>query len=164
MSEHKPEHEPDQKHALSPKLAIILRGLPGSGKSHWVEHFLGTQGLAAAIRAKQYGYFSTDSFFMNEGSYQFDASKLSQFHQLNLAGFIRALAQGEPLVICDNTNVCHWEYGAYYEAAKALGYQVKVLVIGDPKDKQHQELCAKRNSHKVSLAHIQKMARLFEMD
>lgn len=158
----KPIQEPTQESSL--KLAIILRGLPGSGKSHWVEHFLATQGLACAMRAKQYGYFSTDSLFINKGKYQFDASKLSEFHQLNLASFIRALAQGEPLVICDNTNVCHWEYGAYYEAAKALDYQIKVLVIGDPKDKQHQELCAERNSHKVPLAQIQKMARLFEMD
>jgi tRNA uridine 5-carbamoylmethylation protein Kti12 len=145
------------------KLAIILRGLPGSGKSHWVDTYLNSLGHEVATRAKQQGYFSTDNFFLVDGQYQFDVSKLSQYHQRNLCGFIQALANLEPLVICDNTNVCHWEYAAYQAAAVALGYHVKVVLIGDPKDSQHQQVCAKRNRHGVPLGHIQKMATLFEI-
>jgi tRNA uridine 5-carbamoylmethylation protein Kti12 len=145
------------------KLAIILRGLPGSGKSYWAEQYMASQGLAVAVRVKQYGYFSTDSFFICDGKYRFEPQKLSQYHQLNLAGFIQALAHSEPLVICDNTNIARWEYCAYQVAAKALGYQVRVVTVGDPLSEQHQALCAKRNSHKVPLAHIKKMAQLFEV-
>jgi predicted kinase len=147
----------------SQKLAIILRGLPGSGKSHWVDTYLKSQGLEIATRVKQYGYFSTDSWFMVNGQYRFDVSKLSQYHQRNLCGFIQALGTREPLVICDNTNVCHWEYAAYQAAAIALGYQVKVVLVGEPKDSQHQRVCAERNRHGVPLGHIQKMAKLFEI-
>lgn len=146
------------------KLAIILRGLPGSGKSYWADQYMASQGLALAVRTKQYGYFSTDSLFMSNGQYHFEPQKLSQYHQLNLAGFIQALAQSEPLVICDNTNIAHWEYCAYQAAANALGYRVRVVTIGEPKDPQHQKMCAKRNRHKVPLAHIKKMADLFEFD
>jgi predicted kinase len=146
------------------KIAIILRGLPGSGKSYWAEQYMASQGLAHAVRTKQYGYFSTDSFFICDGQYHFEPKKLSQYHQLNLTGFIQALAQREPLVICDNTNIAHWEYCAYQAAAKGLGYQVKVVTVGDPLSEQHQKMCAKRNRHKVPLAHIKKMAELFELD
>ncbi|ARD22714.1 MULTISPECIES: AAA family ATPase [Shewanella] len=146
------------------KLAIIMRGLPGSGKSYWVNEFLTKQGIDTALHVKQYGYFSTDKYFEQEGQYLFNPKFLSQYHQANLTAFINALASNEPLVICDNTNVAKWEYMAYEAAAKALGYQVRVVVIGDPKDSQHQALCAQRNTHKVPLNHIKTMARLFELD
>ncbi|MCT7941493.1 MULTISPECIES: AAA family ATPase [Shewanella] len=146
------------------KLVIIMRGLPGSGKSYWVEQFIQSQPLSVATQIKQYGYYSTDNLFFNDGEYRFDINKLSQNHQLNLSLFIEALARAEPVVICDNTNVCHWEYLAYKTAAVALGYQVKVVLIGDPKSVEHQELCSQRNKHSVSLKQIQRMAKLFEID
>ncbi|WP_153916198.1 ATP-binding protein [Shewanella sp. TC10] len=146
------------------KLAIIMRGLPGSGKSHWVDTYLKQQGVENAVHIKQYGYFSTDSFFENNGKYQFNPKLLGQYHQANLTAFINAMANSEPTVICDNTNVAKWEYMAYEAAAKALGYQVRVVLIGNPKDSQHQELCGKRNRHQVPLNHIKTMARLFEID
>jgi predicted kinase len=146
------------------KLVIIMRGLPGSGKSYWVEQFIQSQPLSVATQIKQYGYYSTDNLFFNDGEYRFDINKLSQNHQLNLSLFIEALARAEPVVICDNTNVCHWEYLAYKTAAVALGYQVKVVLIGDPKSVEHQELCSQRNKHRVSLKQIQRMAKLFEID
>ncbi|MBR9727041.1 AAA family ATPase [Shewanella intestini] len=146
------------------KLAIIMRGLPGSGKSYWVEQYLHSLGLEQATHIKQYGYFSTDSLFYQAGEYQFDVKKLSQNHQLNLNGFIQALANNESIVICDNTNVCHWEYIAYQSAAKALGYSVKVVLIGEPNNTAHQQLCAKRNKHRVSFSHIKRMGQQFETD
>jgi tRNA uridine 5-carbamoylmethylation protein Kti12 len=163
MSERRLSSKDNNSPDAHQKRAIILRGLPGSGKSHWVDTYLKSQGLEIATRVKQYGYFSTDSLFMVDGQYQFDVSKLSQYHQRNLCGFIQALGTSEPLVICDNTNVCHWEYAAYQAAAIALGYQVKVVLVGEPKDSQHQRVCAERNRHGVPLGHIQKMAKLFEI-
>ncbi|UCX04429.1 ATP-binding protein [Shewanella glacialimarina] len=148
---------------LSHRLAIIMRGLPGSGKSHWIEQFIQSQPLSVALQIKQYGYFSTDSLFVVEGLYQFDISKLSEYHQINLSLFIEALSRGEPIVICDNTNVCHWEYIAYKTAAVALGYKVKIVIAGDPKSESHQLLCAQRNKHNVPLKHIQRMGRIFEI-
>jgi hypothetical protein len=106
---------------------------------------------------------STDDYFYDEqGEYKFDKFKLSQFHNLNLARFINALSQSVPLVIVDNTNIKKWEFIAYSQAAVALGYQVKEVIVGEVKDKSMQHLYAKRNSHKVPLKMISKMAYMFE--
>ncbi|MCG9721057.1 ATP-binding protein [Shewanella sp. Isolate7] len=137
-----------------------MRGLPGSGKSHWVNAFLASHSDGEAIRRR--GYFSTDDRFICEGEYRFDASKLSEYHQLNLTGFIQALSRREPVVICDNTNMAHWEFMAYDAAAKAMGYQVRILLIGDPLNKAHQALCAERNQHGLGLRQIQAMASQFQ--
>lgn len=147
---------------MSEKVAIIMRGLPGSGKSHWVETYILSLPLEKAISVRQRGVFSTDSFFYHEDEYRFDAKKLPEFHQCNLTGFIQALSSSEPVVICDNTNLCHWEYMAYEAAAKALGYQVRIVLVGEPSSLAHQQECAKRNRHGVPLAQIQRMAKGFE--
>ncbi|MBB1427179.1 ATP-binding protein [Shewanella sp. SG44-2] len=144
------------------KLAIIMRGLPGSGKSYWVEQFITSQGIEQAIHIRQHGLFSTDRYFYQQGQYRFNPQKIGQYHQTNLTAFIQALARKEPIVICDNTNIAKWEFMAYEAAAKALGYQVKVVLVGQPGNDQHQQLCVQRNQHQVSLVHIQKMAQLFE--
>lgn len=146
------------------KVAIIMRGLPGSGKSYWVEHYIGSLGIEQSFHIRQYGYFSTDNYFYVDGEYQFNPQKLAQYHQANLTAFIEALARKEPVVICDNTNVALWEFMAYEAAAKALGYQVRVVLVGQPKDAEHQQLCAERNRHHVPLGHIQKMGHLFEIN
>jgi predicted kinase len=147
---------------MSEKLAIIMRGLPGSGKSHWVETYILSLPLEKAIGVRQRGVFSTDSFFYHQDEYRFDATKLPEYHQCNLTGFIQALSSSEPVVICDNTNLCRWEYMAYEAAAKALGYSVRVVLVGEPCLPAHQALCAERNRHGVSLAQIRRMAHAFE--
>ena len=142
------------------KQVFILRGLPGSGKSYYAQNL--ADELAGADES-QYLICSTDDYFSNEqGEYHFDKFKLSQFHNLNLARFINTLAQGIPLVIVDNTNIKKWEFVAYSQAAIALGYQVKEVIVGEVKDKSMQHLYAKRNSHHIPLKTISKMAYMFE--
>ncbi|CAM2973833.1 AAA family ATPase [Shewanella amazonensis] len=144
------------------KKAIILRGLPGSGKSFWVTEFLASLPEAAHPDKPSARVFSTDAFFIKDGVYCFDAKKLPEYHQRNLCGFIEAMAEGTPVVICDNTNLAHWEYLSYETAAKALGYEVEKVLIGSPGDRRHQALCAERNSHGVPLVAIRRMARTFQ--
>jgi len=149
--------------AIEPeKLAIIMRGLPGSGKSHWVTEFISrqTSGMAGTGECAQ--CFSTDSQFYQDGAYRFDSKRLSEYHQRNLTGFIHALSVSVSIVICDNTNLARWESMAYDAAAKAMGYRVRYVLIGDPLDEAHQALCAARNGHGVPLAQIKRMARQFD--
>ncbi|MDP2634616.1 MULTISPECIES: AAA family ATPase [unclassified Pseudoalteromonas] len=142
------------------KQVFILRGLPGSGKSYYAQTL--ADELVTGDQS-QYLICSTDDYFYDEqGEYKFDKFKLSQFHNLNLARFINALSQSIPLVIVDNTNIKKWEFIAYSQAALALGYQVKEVIVGEVKDKSMQHLYAKRNSHKVPLKMISKMAYMFE--
>lgn len=147
---------------LDVKLAIIMRGLPGSGKSYWVEHFIKAQPNDVANNIKLRGYFSTDERFYREGLYRFELGRLAEYHQYNLTAFIHALSRGEQIVICDNTNMARWEFMAYDAAAKGLGYQVREVLIGTPLDKQHQRRCAQRNQHGLTLNQIQSMAAKFE--
>ncbi len=146
------------------KLAIIMRGLPGSGKSYWAKEFATAyaQDDNGGQPDKQCSIFSTDHYFYNEGAYQFNPKLLSRYHQLNLTAFIEAMAEGVSIVICDNTNLQHWEYQAYCAAALALGYKVQVELVGQPKNLVHQQLCAQRNQHSVPLVSIKRMAANFE--
>lgn len=47
---------------MSQKLAIIMRGLPGSGKSYWVEQYIANLPLDMAFRLRQYGLFQPIHF------------------------------------------------------------------------------------------------------
>lgn len=144
------------------RLAIIMRGLPGSGKSYWVRQFIQELPARLAQNVTERGLCSTDSFFYQNNRYCFDIARLPEFHQLNLSRFIEALATGVPVVICDNTNMALWEFAAYQVAARALGYRVHIQQIGDVRSNTHQRECAKRNKHCVSLKSIQRMAGLFQ--
>ncbi|WP_299789893.1 ATP-binding protein [uncultured Shewanella sp.] len=147
---------------MNSRLAIIMRGLPGSGKSRWVDEFISAQPREVADLIRRSGHFSTDSQFYRSGEYCFDNTRLSEYHQRNLTCFIQALSASVPIVICDNTNLARWESMAYEAAAKALGYRVRYVLIGEPRDEEHQLLCAARNSHGVPLEQIKRMAGLFE--
>jgi len=137
-----------------------MRGLPGSGKSHKAARYY--QAFAADYPRQQIIH-STDSYFYRDGVYRFDPARLPENHARNLSAFIQAMQRRLPLVICDNTNVCHWEYLAYQSAAEALDYEVSLQLVGEPKQPQHQLLCFERNQHGVSLAQIQQMGKAFEI-
>ncbi len=141
------------------KQVFILRGLPGSGKSYYAQKVCDEM---VAGNEKDYLICSTDDFFYQGEKYVFDKVKLPENHSLNLARFIRALAQSIPLVIADNTHIKKWEFLPYVEAAHALGYQVKEVIVGNVKDKAMQHLYAQRNQHGLPLKVISKMAYQFE--
>ena len=136
------------------KICYILRGLVGTGKS-MLANALGNEG----------SIFSTDSYFMVDGEYQFDSSKLGEYHARNLAdatAFMERFAPYTNNVNCviDNTNTQHWEYEGYVEAAKANGFLVQVISIDwDAKD---IPLYAERNSHGVPEEAIYRMAARWE--
>lgn len=137
----------------TPGRCVILRGLPGSGKSSRALALAAEAGLKPADCV-----FSTDDQFMLHSAGVYEPGLLTQMHQFNLAAFIDALGRGSPLVVCDNTNCEPWEYAAYTAAAHALRYVVTVELLGDPDDELHVEACAARNLHGVSLARVREMA------
>jgi hypothetical protein len=134
------------------KRAVILRGLPGSGKST----------LAALLGADPEHVHSTDFYFMVDGEYRFDATKLGHNHELNFKAFLQDVIAGIPLVVVDNTNTRLWEFERYRQAAIQAGYEVTEVTVGRPKSAEHQEQCFVRCEHDVRLEQIQKMGARFE--
>jgi len=136
------------------KICYILRGLPGTGKS-----------MLARKLASAQAIFSTDDLFMVDGEYQFDPSKLGEYHAENLrlaTEFMERFGPYTTPAICviDNTNTQHWEYEKYVEVAESEGFIVQVISIDwDAKD---IPLYAERNSHGVPIEAIYRMAERWE--
>lgn len=101
---------------------IIMRGLPGSGKTTWVKNRFGF---------KPFSVYSADHYFeLPDGSYFFDPKKLSKAHGECLQRFVLALenpgAYGHPLVV-DNTNLFALDMAPYVALAQA--YEKKWCIV-----------------------------------
>jgi len=134
------------------KRVVIMRGLPGSGKS---------------TKSRAYGgtIVSADDYFMQDGEYVFDPVKLPQAHAKCRQQFEEALKRGDPLVVVDNTNIQEGQYEPYKEMAERYGYSVDVDAVGDATPSallpQQQSV---RNIHSVPSDAIKKMLDKWEGD
>lgn len=139
------------------KTLTIMRGVPGSGKSTLANALANVPGVDTAP------VFSTDDFFMVDGEYRFDPSRLGANHAANLARTVAALEAGTPHVIVDNTMTQAWEAREYCRAAVRLGYTVQFIEARAPWARDAGE-CARRNTHSVPEAAIVGMLARWEPD
>ena len=103
------------------KILYLLRGVPGSGKSTVAQNIGGT-------------HFETDKYFMVDGEYKFDPTKLKQYHQMcqdevNLAMIQNHTAHFNDVIVVSNTFTQEWEMKPYFDLAKTYGYQVFSLIV-----------------------------------
>lgn len=104
----------------------ILRAGSGAGKSTWTK----TNHPAVPV-------FSADTFFMVDGEYRFDPTKLGEAHGKCLRDYIdfcRSAALGERFpapeaAIVDNTNTTLSEFGPYAQVGLAYGHNVSILTF-----------------------------------
>lgn len=100
---------------------IILRGLPGSGKTTY------------ARSLKPTVIVSADDYFTSlDGIYCFNPVDIGRAHQQCFLAFLEALDETYPLIVADNTNSQRWEVSPYVLAAEAYDYEVEVLTIERP--------------------------------
>jgi predicted kinase len=96
---------------------ILIRGLPGSGKTT----------LAEQLKQAGFKHYEADMYFTGaEGSYLWVASELGWAHQWCRENADEALAQGRNVVV-SNTFSRVWEMEPYFEMAKK--YKIKPLVV-----------------------------------
>ena len=138
--------------------AIILRGLPGSGKSTLIEK-------SSEYKKGQLSICSSDAFFTDNltGEYRFDIEKLSSAHEACLNQFLDNLIANKPIVIVDNTNSQFWEYALYKCFANCFGYKCSVLELYCP-DEEVLKVYHKRNRHNVVYDVIVAMRNRWETD
>jgi len=129
------------------KILYLLRGVPGSGKSTVAQNIGGT-------------HFETDKYFMVDGEYKFDPTKLKQYHQMcqdevNLAMIQNHTAHFNDVIVVSNTFTQEWEMKPYFDLAKTYGYQVFSLIV----ENRHCGL----NQHGVPEDKVQIMKDRFEI-
>lgn len=136
----------------NPRTLIIMRGLPGSGKSTYVK-----ENFPDAVVC------SADSFFLNEdGEYIFVNWKLQQAHQHCFRTFIDAVTSDAETIVIDNTNICRWEYENYVFMAEKFGYRIRKIRMNFAES--DIPLFGKRNIHGVPELKINQMFEGFEDD
>ena len=124
------------------KELFLLRGLPGSGKTT----------LAKSIGGM---HMEADKYFMDEGEYKFDASKLKEAHAWCQNAARVWMTNSVPKVVISNTFTQAWEMDYYFELAKEHGYRVYSLVV----ENRH----GGENVHNVPKEKIEEMARRFNV-
>jgi tRNA uridine 5-carbamoylmethylation protein Kti12 len=135
------------KIAQGNKELILVRGLPGSGKSF----------LSNELAGKTGSIFASDDFFMEDGNYNFDLDKLPEAHAWNRDRVLNAIKQKVSPVIWDNTNITMDELKFTLPAiklAEAEGYEVRIEQANTPWAFDIDEL-EKRNTHNVPREVIQ---------
>jgi predicted kinase len=102
---------------------VLLRGLPGSGKS------------TAAKLFNKAPHFEADMYFLDaDGNYQFDASKIKDAHNWCRHSVMDAMKNDYPVVVVSNTFTQEWEMEAYYLLAEELGYRVISMIVENRHD------------------------------
>ena len=120
---------------------ILLRGLPGSGKTT----------LAAVLsEAGKYPVFSVDDYFTDEnGHYEFRFQENHLAYKQCEEGVRTAMLQGAPKIILHNTFTMEWEMDPYFKLAAERGYRLHVLTV----ENRH----GSKNVHDIPEEHIERM-------
>lgn len=132
------------------KQMVIMRGLPGAGKSTRIKSKYPNATICSA-----------DHYFIdNTGTYNFNPTKLKSAHDACYAKAEKAVWESAPLIVIDNTNTQKWEFQKYVDLARQGGYE---LVTDDIFDggASDEELFG-RNSHGVPLQNIKQMRQRWE--
>jgi predicted kinase len=135
---------------------IIMRGIPGSGKSTKAKSLVGKGKIHSTDDVIEAGGDYNEFFAKMIASKDF--APLSRVHSTNLKNAIASMKSGVSPVIIDNTNIKQNESKAYIVAALEMGYadnNIKFVDIGTA-GLEAAEL-AKRNTHGVPLDKIEMM-------
>ena len=141
------------------KKVVIMRGIPGAGKGHYVESIVEESTYPG--QEFQVTVVSADHYFERDGRYDFDPRKLPEAHSSCMTAFLQALQEEHEMVIVDNTNIHHWEFEAYVKAARLAEYDVEVVEVM-PETLRDLKKVIGRNSHGVPAEYVARMAVEFE--
>jgi predicted kinase len=131
------------------KKLYIVRGVPGSGKSTLALNLVGSDFLVC----------EADKYFMVDGEYRFDASKLKDAHE-SCRNLVETYMKDSLVndqfyreIAVSNTFTQEWEMQPYFDLAKKYGYMVFSIIV----ENRH----GGSNQHNVPAEAIQRMKDRF---
>ena len=133
------------------KKLYIVRGLPGSGKSTFAEALVGSDFLVC----------EADKYFIVDGEYKFDATKLRQAHEWcknRVETYMEDSLVNDQFyreIAVSNTFTQEWEMEAYYKLAEQYGYMVFSIIV----ENRHGGV----NQHGVPADKLEQMKNRFEV-
>ncbi len=130
------------------KSLIILRGLPGGGKSTFAK-VLSEEG--------KYPVLSIDDYFTNPetGNYKFKFDKNHLAYKSCETRTKSLMENGVEKIFLDNTFTLEWEMEPYFKMAAEFGYTVFVATV----ENRH----GRGNIHNISNDQLKKMAEKFKV-
>lgn len=137
---------------------IIMRGLPGSGKSYFVEN------LQKNSKDLNIGVCSADQYFQEkESGYIFNETEISSAHFACQDKFIDFVSKKCNVIIVDNTHLQKWEYQIYQRIALLYGYTSHIVTISLGNEASHKKF-HNRCAHKIKPHVFRDMVEKFEID
>ncbi|KAM6346386.1 NEDD4-binding protein 2 isoform 3-T9 [Podargus strigoides] len=146
-------HMMRKKMHLIGQVLVLLRGVPGSGKSY----------LARTLLEDNPGgiILSTDDYFYKHGQYHYDPDCLGEAHDWNRKRAKEAFEMRISPIIIDNTNIQAWEMKPYVTLAQQFKYKV-MFREPDTWWKFKPKELERRNIHGVSKENIKRMLERYE--
>jgi predicted kinase len=129
------------------KSLILLRGLPGSGKTT----------LANLLSEnKKHPVFSIDDYFTDEdGNYHFKFDENHLAYKLCEDNTRKAMIASSEKIFLHNTFTIDWELETYFKLAKEYNYQIHIVTV--------ENYHGTNNVHNVLEEQIKKMAEKFKV-
>jgi len=133
------------------KKLYIVRGLPGSGKSTFAGALVGSDFLVC----------EADKYFIVDGEYKFDGTKIKQAHEwcrTKVETYMKDSLVNDQFyreIAVSNTFTQEWEMEAYYKLAEQYGYMVFSIIV----ENRHGGV----NEHGVPADKLEQMKNRFEV-
>ena len=128
---------------------IIMRGLPGSGKSYVADRINLNEDQPDSVTT----IVSADHFHTDEnGDYNYDPANAGDAHAQCFERFVIALENADDLVIVDNTNTLLLEIAPYVAFARLNDAETEIIHVMCP-----IRVAYDRNTHGVPFDIIEKM-------
>ena len=128
-------------------LVKLMRGLPCSGKSTYVERVF----PEAVVCSADHIHIGDDNVF------RFDPKKVQEGHNQCWKKFFGRLVDRERLIVIDNSLIALDELGAYWLPARVHGYEVEIITIRTPLKLVLERNNARVGDKKVNPAFIERL-------